>query len=481
MIGREEERTLLKSLLTAPEHEFVVVYGRRRVGKTYLIRESYEYNFTFQHTGVNNGGYSSTSDSMKQRQLNKFADSLREYGISVEQPLKDWDTAFSYLKELIKKSPHKKKVIFIDELSWMDTKNSGLLSALESFWNSWVTARKEKDVVLILCSSATYWMIDKIVNSKGGLHNRLTRKIHVHPFSLRECELYTHELGIEFNRHQLMQCYMILGGVPYYWSHLQKGMSFAQNIDRLFFSRDALLDTEYDNLYRALFNSPDQYIKIIDTLSNSTKGMSRDSLSQMSGIANSGDFSKKLRELENCGFIRKYTGFGHKTRNCMYQLIDNFTLFYHKFLKNKSSDEHYWLNNLTSSSVYAWSGIAFERVCLQHIDQIKKKLGISGVYSEVFAWSCKENLDEGILGSQIDLIIDRRDKVINICEIKFSENEYLPNKEFDSALKRKVSDFKKVSGTRSVIHTTLVASDGVITNSYSGNIQSVVIGDDLFE
>ncbi|MCF0116147.1 MAG: ATP-binding protein [Erysipelotrichaceae bacterium] len=479
MIGRENEKQYLQSLLLGKEPEFVAVSGRRGTGKTYLICESLGSEFTFRHTAVNNLDLS-PSDTMIRRQLDKFAESLEAYGRKVDKPIESWDEAFGYLKELIKVSEAKRKVIFIDELSWMDTKGSGLLTALESFWNGFATARKQKDIILIVCSSATYWIVDNIVNSKGGLHNRLTHRIHLQPFSLKECEQYVNELGIEFNRYQIMQCYMALGGIPYYWSQLKRGLSLPQNIDQLFFEKDAALEGEYNNLYSALFSKPQQYIDIIEALCTSLKGLSREELSKKSGVANSGDFTRKLEELENCGFIRKYTAYGYKSRNCLYQLIDNYTLFYHKFLKDKPTDEHFWVHQFNSPSVRAWSGLAFERVCLLHAQQIKKALGIEGVYTEINAWSCKENLDEGIFGSQIDLLIVRKDQVINLCEMKYSENEYIADKNFDASLRRKVSDFTKLTKTKYAIHTTLIAANGVVKNSYSGNLQSIVDGDALF-
>ena len=261
MIGRTKEKKQLQALLEEEEPQFLAVYGRRRIGKTYLVRESFGHKFTFQHTGISN--LSIRSESRKQAQLDKFAESLAEAGFEVKARLKSWNEAFNALKEVIRQSEEKKKIIFIDELSWMDTKDSGLISALESFWNGWATARKEKDIVLIVCASATYWMIDNIVNAKGGLHNRLTGQIHLKPFTLRECEEYLESRGIVFSRHQILQCYMILGGVPYYWSLLKKGKSLPQNIDDLLFKENAPLQNEYDNLYRALFDKPAQYIKIV--------------------------------------------------------------------------------------------------------------------------------------------------------------------------------------------------------------------------
>ena len=478
MIGRTTEKNYLQSLLAEEDSQFVAVFGRRRVGKTYLIRESFNYNFTFQHTGLSN--IDKSAKSQKQAQLDKFAESLSEAGYNCGKKLSTWAEAFNGLKEVIKQSKAKKKVIFIDELSWMDTKDSGLISELENFWNGWATARAEKDIILIVCASATYWMIEKIVNNRGGLHNRLTGHIHLRPFTLKECEEYLSSKNILFNRHQIIQCYMILGGVPYYWSLLKKGKSLPQSIDALFFANNAPLQKEYHNLYRALFNKPDQYIKIIEALSTVNRGISRDELCRITGIASSGDLTKKLRELEDCDFIRKYIPYGYKEKNGLYQLIDNYTLFYLRFLNNNNYDENYWMHQTGSPAINAWSGVAFERVCLEHIPQIKTALGIAGVHTEVNAWQCTANSEKGIQGSQIDLLIVRKDQVINVCEMKYADSDYVVNAAFDKDIRRKISDFSIVTGTKYAIHPTLVTTYGVVENAYSGELQAIVTGEDLF-
>ncbi len=368
----------------------------------------------------------------------------------------------------------------MDELSWMDTKDSGLISELEHFWNGWVTARKEKDVILIVCASATYWMTEKIVNDKGGLHNRLTGHIHLKPFTLKECEEYLQTKNILFNRHQIIQCYMIMGGVPYYWSLLKKGKSLPQNIDELFFAERAPLRTEYDNLYRALFKKPDQYIKIIEALSSENKGISREKICKKTGIASSGDLTRKLAELESCDFIRKYMPTGYKERKAIYQLIDNYTLFYMKFLSYQTYDENFWQVQSNSPNIKAWSGVAFERVCLEHVPQIKAALGIAGVQTDVNAWQCKADKNKGLHGSQIDLLIVRGDQIINVCEMKYSKSEYLVDAEFNKDMRRKISDFLIESKTKYAIHPTLITTYGVVENQYSGELQSIITSEDLF-
>ncbi len=478
MIGRKEEKKYLRSLIEEEEPQFVAVFGRRRIGKTYLVRETFQHEFTFQHTGVSNNQIE--SGKRKEIQLEKFSESLREYGYRDGSKLDTWNDAFNALKEVIKASKQEKKIVFIDELSWMDTKGSGLISALESFWNGWATARAEKDVILIVCASATYWMIQNIVNAKGGLHNRLTGQVFLKPFTLHECEEYSQSKKIVFNRYQILQCYMIMGGVPYYWSLLKKGKSLSQNIDDIFFKEGAFLSNEYENLYSALFSKPDQYIKIVEALSTVSRGITRDKICEITGIVSSGDLSKKLTELENCGFIRKYIPFGYKQKNYMFQLIDNFTLFYYKFMKNNVQNENYWKEKSNSPQVRAWSDVAFERVCLEHIPQIKKALGISGVYTEVNSWQCSKDDEKGIQGSQIDLLIVRKDQIINLCEMKYSETDYVVDAKFDKDQKRKISDLIKKTETRYAIHSTLITTYGVSENAYSGEIQSIITAEDLF-
>ena len=353
-------------------------------------------------------------------------------------------------------------------------------SALESFWNGWVTARPEKDVVLIICASATYWMIENIVNSKGGLHNRLTGQIYLKPFTLHECEEYLLSRKILLNRHQILQCYMIMGGIPYYWSLLKKGKSLSQNIDDLFFKEGAVLSNEFENIYAALFNKPDQYLKIVEALSSVNRGITRDEICKLTGIPSSGELTRKLTELEYCGFIRKYVPFGYKNNGILYQLVDNYTLFYFQFLKNNVYNEGFWKELSNTPRVRSWSGVAFERVCLEHIPQIKAALGIAGVYTEINSWQCKRDDEKGIMGSQIDLLIVRKDQVINVCEMKYSESEYLVDAKFDRDQRRRISDFIKKTGTKSALHSTLITTYSVVPNAYSEEIQSVITADELF-
>lgn len=469
-IGRKKELQLLHEIQNDDSSHFLAIYGRRRVGKTFLIREAFDYRFAFQHAGL--------SDSGMKGQIFAFVSSLKDAGYEVKKQPKNWLEAFEYLKDLIRKSSEKKKIIFIDELSWMDTPKCDLMVALENFWNGFASARK--DIVLIVCASATSWMLSKVVHNKGGLYNRLTEQIHLRTFCLGECEEYVKNSGLAFNRNQILQYYMIFGGVPYYWGFLKKGLSLSQNIDRILFEKDAPLRDEFKYLYASVFKKPENYVKIIEALGTKKVGMTREEIINAAKISNSGDLTTKLEELESCGFIRKYYAFGMKKKNAIYQLMDCFTLFYFKFLKSQLTDEHFWTNQINTPLVNTWMGLAFERVCMEHIEQIKVKLGISGVLTEVNSWYCKADLDNGVFGSQIDMLIVRKDQVINLCEMKYSQSEYTITEKVDRNIRNKINDLITVSGTKYAIYPTIITTYGLVENSYSQEVQSVVTMDDLF-
>lgn len=470
IIGREKEIELIKKISQDNVSHFLAVYGRRRIGKTFLIRECFDYRFTFQHTGLAEG-------SMKE-QLFAFASSMKDSGYRYKHKPKNWLEAFEGLKDLIRQSNEKRKIIFIDELSWMDSQKSSLIPALENFWNGFASARK--DIVLIVCASATSWMLSKVVHNRGGLYNRLTGQINLQPFSLKECEDYIKSKKCVLTREQILQFYMIFGGVPFYWSFIERGLSLTQNIDRILFAGNAPLSDEFKYLYSSVFRKPDGYIKLIETLGTKKAGMTREELIKESGIGNTGNLSMKLKELESCGFIRKYYAFGMKKKNAVYQLTDFFTLFHFKFLKKKPSDENYWSNQINTPTVNTWMGLAFERVCLMHINQIKAKLGISGILTEVNSMYCTADIERGIFGSQIDLLIARKDQVINLCEIKYSASEYSVDEKFNRNMRKKISDLKNVTGTKYAVFPTLITTYGLVNNSYSGDIQSLVVMNDLF-
>lgn len=471
IVGRRKEISILNDALLDSDSRFIAIYGRRRIGKTFLVRETYGYRFTFQHAGLFQGSLS--------EQIYAFESSIKDAGGTPNYKAKNWLEAFEDLKDLIRESKEKRKLIFFDELSWMDTMGSDLMIALENFWNGWASARK--DIVLIVCASATSWMLSKVIHNKGGLYNRLTDQIHLQPLTLSECEELVQSKKIILRRNDILQYYMIFGGIPFYWDFLQKGLSIQQNVDNILFAEDAPLKDEFDYLYASVFKNPTVHIKIIEALGKKKIGMTREEIISTTGIINSGDLTKKLSELESCGFIREYRAFGMKKKNTVYQLIDNFTLFYYRFLENNPNDPHFWENQLNMPTINTWLGLAFERVCMMHIDQIRRKLGISGVLTAVNSWSCSADPDKGLHGSQIDLLIVRKDQVINLCEMKYSTTEYMLTEKDERSIQIKISDFTRATKTNYAIHPTLVTCVGMVDNTHSGDIQSVVTLEDLFK
>ena len=476
LIGRKKEQAVLRNLLEKEEPQFCAVYGRRRVGKTYLIRETFSYQFAFQHTGFAKASLS--------KQLAGFRDSLQRASGKRFRIPRSWLEAFGMLEEVLAEKTDRKKVVFLDELSWMDTPKSNFVSALEHFWNSWATARREKDIVLIVCGSSSSWITKKIFRNRGGLHNRLTARIHLAPFSLAECERYADVSGLNMSRKEIIEAYMVLGGVPYYWSLLDREYSLAQNIDRLFFGSEGKLKNEFDDLYASLFENTEPYLSIVEALGEKKVGMTRLELEEIIGKTSSGTLTKRLEDLELSGFIRRYACLGKKERSTLYQLIDPFTLFYFSFMKgDRGTDEHYWTAMLESSTHSTWAGLAFERVCLWHVPQIKRALGIAGVLSQVYSWTYRPKKQEGEeedKGAQIDLLIDRNDKVINLCEMKFSETEYTVSAKEEENLRHRRSAFAEVTKTRKAVHITLVTTYGLKHTAHAGIIQQVVTMDDLF-
>ncbi len=470
LTGRYKEQKMLLSLLDSQESEFVAVYGRRRVGKTFLVRETFNYKFTFQHTGLQNAN--------KKEQLKEFQKSLKNCGMQKIPKISDWADAFFALSEFLKSQPEGKKIIFIDELPWLDTPKSKIVSAIDHFWNGWATTRK--DIILIVCGSATSWIISNIVKNYGGLHNRLTQQIYLEPFTLKECEQFANDNLLGMSRRNILETYMVLGGIPYYWKFLRKEDSWAQNIDRMFFSKNGELKNEYKALYASLFKNPEPYIEIISALGRKKTGMTRQEIISTINKNQGGRLTQILEELEECDFIRSYNSIKKRKKEAIYQLIDNFTLFYYKFIDNNNINEkNYWSKIINKPIYNTWSGLAFERVCLLHTEQIKQALGISGIISNVYSWFYKPK-NKFETGTQIDMLIDRDDNIINLCEIKFAKAEYEISVEYDKALQQKAEIFRTKTKTKKGVTIVMITSFGLKHNPWANDIQRQLTIDDLF-
>ncbi len=469
LVGRSEELKLLYEVKTSRQPEFVAIYGRRRVGKTFLVRNAFAGQFTFQMTGVANV-------STKEQLMNFWAAFNLQSPSQLESPPENWLQAFVHLRHLIEQNDASPKIIFIDELPWFDTARSGFVSALEHFWNSFGSA--QPNLKLVVCGSAASWMITKLIHNHGGLHNRVTRRVHLQPFTLGETESYFQTKNIPLDRYQILQLYFVMGGIPFYLTAVEKGLSAFQIIDRLCFSENGLLRTEYYPLYHSLFQNAEGHLAIVETLSKKAMGLTREEIIAASGLPNGGSTTRVLNELEVSGFIKKYQPFNRKFRNSLYQLTDPYSLFYNKFIKNsRATGEGTWLNLIDSSTWRVWSGYAFEYVCLRHIQNIKKALGISGIYTETSSWrsSSSEN------GAQIDLLIDRKDNVITVCEIKYSTGSFEINKAYAANLRNKLYAFKTESKTRKSVFLAMITTFGLKQNMHSlGIVQNEVTMDALF-
>ena len=470
IIGREKEQKLLKECCRSGKPELVAVYGRRRVGKTYLVKQFFQEQFDFYTTGIYNGSLKEQL-AFFNKQLNRFSNSF--YPVP-----KNWMEAFDQLQHYLSRVEKENIIVFIDEMPWLDVPRSKFLKAFELFWNSW--ASSQANLKLVVCGSATTWMTDKLLGGKGGLHNRVTRRIWLAPFTLSETKQLLEYQSIRWNDRQVLDCYMVFGGIPYYISMLQKSLSQTQNVDELLFSQTASLKSEYDFMFGSLFNDAPVYKRIVELLSQKAKGMTRKEILDLLGLTDNGNLTEMLKNLCNCDIVRCYSAFGKKQRDMLYQLTDLFTLFYLRFVKDYNGrDEHHWSNMMESASVTAWKGYAFEQVGFLHLNQIKKALGINGIQSDVCSWTYRDEL--GKVRAQIDMLIDRNDQTINLCEMKYSATAYSIKKDYDQWLLDRRELFREQTRTKKALHLTMITTLGLKDNPYSGDINSEVTLVDLMQ
>jgi len=473
LIGRKFEAANLRAAYDSENAEFIIVYGRRRVGKTFLVRNVLNEKFDFCVTGL--------FKKTKKRQLENFANSLSEWsGMDIPTP-KDWYEAFRELKRYLKTLNKSRKVVFIDEMPWMATPKSDFVSALENFWNGWGSG--QDSLKLIVCGSASSWFANNVFSNKGGLFNRDTRRIYLSPFTLRETEDYLHSRGINLSRYSIAQCYMVMGGIPYYLSKLQKGLSLAQNIDRLFFYPKAILWDEFRHLYDALFSNSEYYVKVVESLAEGERtGLTQSEISEKTGIPLGGNLSHILENLKFSDIIASATYYGKDRKEERFILTDFYTLFYFKIIKgNNSNDKDFWTNRLDDPSLNVWKGLAFELLCMLNVDRIRAKLSIGGVATDIYSFASKEDKGTGTPGAQIDLVLDRRDQIVNLCEIKYSSSTFTINKRYHKILIDKIRAFKEWSNTKKAVHLVMVTTYGLSNSVHNDIVQSEVILDDLFE
>ena len=473
IIGRDDEKLLLERILANTKADLVAVYGRRRIGKTYLIRSYLKKHISLEYSGIHNvettiqlAGY---CRALAKQLNNNIA--LPEAG--------DWFAAFDLTARLLQKKMRRKKIIFfLDEFPWLQTPKSNFLAAFEQFWNTW--ASKQNNLAVILCGSAASWMIQNVVRNKGGLHNRITHKIALQPFTLYETEAFLKSRNVQLNRYQVTQLYMAFGGVPHYLEQAATGLSAAQIIDKACFTKNGFLYNEFTDLYKALFDSADRHFKVIRALAAKPMGLNRNEIIKTCKLQSGGSTTALLEELAASGFITPYVPIGKKIKDSIYKLTDEYSLFYLKFMEaNRSGSKGTWVRLSDTPTWKSWSGLAFESICMKHIPAIKKALGIGGIYSETAIWKSRGNSIKD--AAQIDLVISRRDNCINLCEIKFYENKFLLDKKYAAALQQKKLVFQQETKTRKHLFITLISSTGLQTNEHSlGLIDQQLTLDDLF-
>ena len=475
MIGREKEIKELNRLYNRNESELVAIYGRRRVGKTYLVDETFGSRITFRHAGLS--PVEQNSKGLLKLQLDHFYNSLELQGMEKCEKPQNWLDAFLLLEKFLQKiDDGTRQLVFLDELPWLDTPRSGFITAFEAFWNTWGCHRR--NLMVVVCGSANSWILDKLINNHGGLYNRITFEIKLSPFTLSECEDFYNSNNIRLSRYDIVGSYMILGGIPYYMGYMNSGSSLAQNIDNMFFARNARLKEEYDRLFASVFVNPDAVKNIVQLLYNRNAGFTRREISEKLGISDGGRLSNYLNSLIASDFIIKYVPFGLSKREEHYKLIDPFCIFYLHFLGGKKkTSEKYWQENITSQAIVSWRGIAFENVCFNHVEKIKAALGVLGVASENSAWSKRRDDDRGV---QIDLLISRNDNVINMCETKYYNGDFAVDKEYYKTLLNRQETLAQIISPKVSIHSTLITTFGLTYNEYSGVFTNVITIDDLF-
>ncbi len=469
IIGRTEELRQLNLLTNSSKAEFIAVYGRRRVGKTYLITEHFRDRLAFYASGVLN--------AKTLRQKEAFCASLEKIGaLGCEHD--SWIKLFGKLQEALQTrvDTGQPTIIFLDEIPCFDTQRAAFVPALDHFWNTW--ASHYANIKLIVCGSATSWIVKNIIDSHGGLHDRLTFEIHLHPFSLAETEQYLLSNGIHWTRTMVTQAYMAFGGIPYYFSLVQPDESLAQALDRIYSKSTGILRREYDRLFASLFMIPEPYMKIIAVLSKNLMGLTRDEIAHKMQIQSGGTLTKWLKDLKNCDFIRSYRVYSRKIKQNseLYVLTDMFTIFHLHFHTIIGEEEKFFSKNIKTSNLLVWEGLAFERVAMQHIPQIKRSLGINGIEVDYYQWRSTSSSP----APQIDLILDRADGMINVCEMKFSQTPYLIKKAEYEKLQNRLFSFQAETQMNKGIQLTFVTPFGLQPNEYANEVVRQVTMDDLF-
>ena len=482
IVGREKEIQKLNELYDSGAAELIALYGRRRVGKTYLIDETFENRICFRHAGLSpiDDNERTAKKSRMKDQLEHFHRSLVLHGYKGTRKPESWLEAFYMLEDLLmeKYGDEERILVFIDEIQWLDTPRAKFMTGFEAFWNGW--ASHKKNLMVIVCGSSSSWILDHIINNHGGLYGRVTYEMKLRAFSLGECEKFFESMGIYMSRYDVTVAYMMVGGIPYYLKYFNKSLSLPQNINAIFFSAHAPLKDEFDRMFASLFTNAEAMKQIVKAIGSKNKGITRAELTKITGMTDSGELSKRLNALVAGDFIIKYCSFGDSKRDENYKLIDPFCIFYLTFINsNRGGEKVDWINIEDTHKVITWKGLAFENVCWNHVEQIKMALQIGGVSTTESLWSKRG--DEASRGTQIDLIIERKDNVVNMCEMKFYSDEFEVDKDYHLTLERRKKLLREKISKKATIHSTLITTYGLKKSNYFGDFIHVLTIDQLFE
>ncbi len=478
MIGRKREFELLQEAIEKPRAQFITIYGRRRVGKTFLVNEFFHNQFAFKHTALSPfDGHKKFKRGILKLQLLEFHYSLRSYGLSPDEPVPaNWSEAFHLLQDLLEsKDDGHNMVIFIDELPWMDTPRSNFLSAFEHFTNDWVLARN--NARLVVCGSATSWILDKLLNNPGGLYGRVTLPIFIEPFTLKECREFFREGGYAMDDYDIILAYMAFGGIPYYLDLFRRGLSVPQNFDSILYGRTAPLRDEFDMLFSSQFANPEELQRIVTILAGKRTGYTREEIAAKGNFTSGGGLSRLLKALTNSSLITPYIPFGDDVAR--YRLTDHFCVFFLKHVKENQEASAYWQSFYNSPAASNWAGYAFEDVCFAHIRQIKGALGIGEVITRESSWIVPAT--ENSKGMQIDLVIDRDDRKICLCEMKFRQGPFSVDKEYAGKIQQRINRTMEITKNKKPVISVLITTYGLHRNEYAGKFQKVLTMDDLFQ
>ncbi|MBK8051824.1 MAG: ATP-binding protein [Saprospiraceae bacterium] len=473
MIGRDGELSIVDDIYESQKSELLLVIGRRRVGKTFFIEHAFSEGMAFHFTG--------TKDAEVENQIEKFGQQIEKYFDKnvLEINIKNWAESLNLLSKSISglRKSKKKRVIFFDEFPWIDTHKSNFLNEFTYWWNNWAS---KQNIIVVVAGSATSYLIDSFEKDTGGLHNRVTKRIEIKPFSLYETKLFLTKNNITLDHYHLVQLYMVMGGIPYYLREVKRGESATQAINRLCFENKGLLKNEFDFLYKALFKHAENHISVVKALASKHKGLTRQEIVRLTGLSDGGGLSKVLNELVACSFVLRLSSLDKKSKEIIYKLVDEYTLFYFNFIEgHKKVSGDAWLKFANMPHFTVWQGYAFENICFRHMDAIKSALGISGMYTENVSYYHKKNKES--VGFQIDMIIDRADNVMNICEMKFYNKEVTIDRQTADKLRLRRANFKELSKTRKLLLNTLITTYGVETNEHSlAQIDSIVTMDQFF-